>query len=82
MLFFTDEKFYLYIKIDTQITSREFEIDSTIAEAEVIAISIIVSIYTVYLQEDKIFTSIYFNNTWSSEKSQNKIQEKSSKIEW
>ena len=31
---------------------------SIIAEAEAIAISIIVLIYTVYLQEDKIFTSI------------------------
>ena len=55
---------------------------STIAEAEAIAIPIIVSLYTVYVQESMVFTSIYFNNTWSSEKSQNKIQEKSSKIEW
>ena len=54
--------FYLYIKIDTQITGREFEIVSTIAEAEVIAIPITVPIYTVYLQEDKIFTSIFFNS--------------------
>ena len=55
---------------------------STIAKAEAIAIPIIVFIYTVYLQEDKIFITIYFNSAWSSEKSQNKNEEKSSKIEW
>ena len=54
----------------------------TIAEAESIAIPFIVSTYTVYLQEDKMFTSIYFNSAWSSAKSQNKNEEKSNKIEW
>ena len=43
-------------------TSKEFVIVSTKAEAEAIVIHIIVSIYTVYLQEDKIFISIYLNS--------------------
>ena len=41
---------------------REFQIVLTIAEAEAIAIPTIISIYTLYLQEDKIFASTYFNS--------------------